>query len=143
VAVENGRQLATHTAAATSVGHLELVRWADRFPVRRFALEDCRDLSRQFRGPGAQAHGWYPAFRTRARQQRPIDALAVARTALREPDLPVPRLHGPEREVRLLVDHREMLRSGSPWLARASLQTSRQTSVQAAAREPRMPKRPR
>ena len=39
----------------------------------------------------------------------PIDALAVARAALREPDLPVARLDGAEREVRLLVDHREDL----------------------------------
>src|SRR3990172_3040697 len=38
----------------------------------------------------------------------PIDALAVARAALRE-DLPVATLDGPEREVRLLVDHREDL----------------------------------
>jgi transposase len=39
----------------------------------------------------------------------PIDALAVARAAQREPDLPVARLDGPERELRLLVDHRESL----------------------------------
>nr|WP_306307693.1 transposase [Nocardia araoensis] len=39
----------------------------------------------------------------------PIDALAVARAALREPDLPVARLDGIEREIRLLVDHREDL----------------------------------
>lgn len=39
----------------------------------------------------------------------PIDALAVARAALREPDLPVACLDGAEREVRLLVDHREDL----------------------------------
>ena len=39
----------------------------------------------------------------------PIDALAVARAAQREPDLPVARLDGPDREVRLLVDHRESL----------------------------------
>jgi transposase len=39
----------------------------------------------------------------------PIDALAVARAALRERDLPVATLDGPEREVRLLVDHREDL----------------------------------
>ena len=39
----------------------------------------------------------------------PIDALAVARAALREPDLPVARLDGVEREVRLLVDHRDDL----------------------------------
>jgi transposase len=39
----------------------------------------------------------------------PIDATAVARAALREPDLPVAMLDGPERELRLLVDHREDL----------------------------------
>ena len=39
----------------------------------------------------------------------PIDAVAVARAALREPGLPAARLEGPERELRLLVDHREDL----------------------------------
>lgn len=39
----------------------------------------------------------------------PIDALAVARAALREPDLPVAHLDGEARELRLLVDHREDL----------------------------------
>ena len=39
----------------------------------------------------------------------PIDALAVARAALREPGLPVARLDGPERDVRLLLDHRDDL----------------------------------
>ena len=39
----------------------------------------------------------------------PIDALAIARAALREPDLPVARLDGADREIRLLVDHREDL----------------------------------
>src|SRR5207249_8754977 len=39
----------------------------------------------------------------------PIDALSVARAALREPDLPAARLDGLERELRLLVDHREDL----------------------------------
>jgi transposase len=39
----------------------------------------------------------------------PIDALAVARAALREPDLPVARLDGVERELHLLIDHREDL----------------------------------
>jgi len=38
----------------------------------------------------------------------PIDALAVARAALREPDLPIARLDG-RAELRLLVDHREDL----------------------------------
>jgi transposase len=39
----------------------------------------------------------------------PIDALAVARAAAREPGLPLARLDGPSRELRLLVDHREDL----------------------------------
>jgi transposase len=39
----------------------------------------------------------------------PIDALAIARAALREPGLPVARLDGIERDLRLLVDHREDL----------------------------------
>jgi transposase len=39
----------------------------------------------------------------------PIDALAVARAALREPDLPAAHLDGPARDVRLLVDHRDDL----------------------------------
>jgi transposase len=42
-------------------------------------------------------------------KSNPSDALAVARAVLREPDLPVAKLDGAEREVRLLVDHREDL----------------------------------
>jgi transposase len=39
----------------------------------------------------------------------PIDALAVARAALREPGLPVAKLDGPSRQLRLLVDPRDDL----------------------------------
>ena len=39
----------------------------------------------------------------------PIDALAIARAAQREPDLPTARLDGKDREIRLLGDHREDL----------------------------------
>ena len=38
-----------------------------------------------------------------------IDALAVARAALREPDLRVAQLAGPEREIAPLLDHRANL----------------------------------
>jgi transposase len=38
-----------------------------------------------------------------------IDALAVARAALQEPNLPRARLDGPARELKLLVGHREDL----------------------------------
>lgn len=115
-----GRKLAEKTAAATPAGHLELLRWAERWPERTFAQEDCRHLSRGLerdlllagervvRVPpklmaGARRSGREPG------KSDPIDALAVARAALREPDLPVAVLDGAEREVRLLVDHREDL----------------------------------
>jgi len=39
----------------------------------------------------------------------PIDALAVARAAVREPNLPVAQLDGEQRRLRLLVDHRDDL----------------------------------
>ena len=48
-------------------------------------------------------------IRDSARTYGKSDALAVARAALREPDLPVARLDGIERDIRLLVDHREAL----------------------------------
>ncbi len=54
----------------------------------------------------------------------PIDALAVAHAALREPDLPAARLDGQAREIKLLSDHRRNLvteRTAAPsgtWRAR-------------------------
>jgi transposase len=42
----------------------------------------------------------------------PIDALAVARAALREPGLPTAHLDDTARELRLLVDHRVDLVAG-------------------------------
>jgi transposase len=38
-----------------------------------------------------------------------IDALAVGRALLREPDLPRARMAGPEREIALLLDFRAEL----------------------------------
>jgi transposase len=119
---EVGRRLGVRVTTSTSTAaHLELVCWADRFgPDRRWAVEDCRHLSRRLeRGllaageeiarvpPKLMAHA-RDAARTYGKSD-PIDALAVARAALREPGLPVARLEGPERELRLLVDHREDL----------------------------------
>jgi transposase len=117
---ETGRKLAERTVPARSTGHLELVRWATHFPDRRFALEDCRHLSRRLSGDllvaGEAVVRVSPKLMAGARRSSrepgksdPIDALAVARAALREPDLPVASLDGPERELRLLVDHREDL----------------------------------
>ena len=117
---EAGRKVAEKTAAATPAGHLELVRWAGRFAERRWALEDCRHLSRglstDLLRAGEAVVRVPPKLMAGARRSSrepgksdPIDALAVARAALREPDLPVATLDGPERELRLLVDHREDL----------------------------------
>ena len=67
----------------------------------------------------------------------PIDALAVARAALREPDLPVARLDGPERDLRLLVDHREDLvaeRTRASRTGCAGTSTSSTLGERAAAR---------
>src|SRR5215472_16006461 len=120
VADEVGRELATRTLSATSEGHLAALEWARRWPRRVWALEDCRHLSRRLeadllragetvvRVPPKLMAGARKAARTSGKSD-PIDALAVARAALREPNLPLARLDGPSREVRLLVDHREDL----------------------------------
>jgi transposase len=117
---ETGRKLAESTVAATAAGHLALVRWAGRYAKRRWASEDCRHLSRRLstdllvageavvRVPPKLMAGARRSSREPGKSD-PIDALAVARAALREPDLPVATLDGPEREIRLLVDHREDL----------------------------------
>ena len=117
---ENGRQLAQRTLLATKAGHLEALQWAGRWSERKWALEDCRHVSRRFeadllaagelvvRVPSKLTAGARKAARTSGKSD-PIDALAVARAALREPDLPVAKLEGAGREVRLLLDHREDL----------------------------------
>ena len=58
----NGRKVAETTVATTSAGHLALVRWAARFPDRRFALEDTRHLSRRLAADllrAGEAVAWY------------------------------------------------------------------------------------
>jgi transposase len=117
---DQGRRLAERTVRATPAGHRELLAWAGRWTGRRWALEDCRHLSRGFERDllraGEPVSRVAPRLMAGARRMGreqgksdPIDALAVARAAIREPDLPVARLDGPERDVRLLVDHREDL----------------------------------
>jgi transposase len=127
----NGRRLASKTFGTTTADHLALLCWADRLDPtgdqigeqaqpRQWAVEDCRHLSRRLERdllaagqhlvrvpPKLMAH-----VRDSARtfgKSDPIDALAVARAVLREPGLPTARLDGRDREVRLLVDHREAL----------------------------------
>jgi transposase len=117
-----GRELGSKTTkTTTTAAHLELVRWAERFgPEREWAVEDCRHLSRRLEADllaaGERIRRVPPKLMAQARDSArtygksdPIDALAVARAALREPDLPLAQLDGPARELRLLVDHREDL----------------------------------
>nr|WP_234382114.1 transposase [Streptomyces dysideae] len=85
-----------------------------------WAVEDCRHLSRRLerdllaagerivRVPPKLMANCRSAARTYGKSD-PIDALAVARAALREPDLPTACLDGVAREIRLLVDHRDDL----------------------------------
>ena len=117
---EAGVEIGSVTVAATPEGLLRLVKWAARWPERRWAIEDCRQLSRRLeadllkvgeqvvRVPPKMMAGVRRSARTRGKSD-PIDALAVARAALREPDLPVAQLDGPSRQLRLLVDYRESL----------------------------------
>jgi transposase len=120
VAVDDaGRTLDERTVP---VGSDELVGWASTLGSERlWAIEDCRLLTpwleRQLLGLGEELVRVSPkltvperrAGRTRGKSD-PIDALAVARAALREPDLPRPqpgeRVH---REIKLIVDHRDDL----------------------------------
>jgi hypothetical protein len=55
--------------------------------------------------------GRHAPLQPRARQERRIDAIAVARAALAAgiDTLPTAALAGPELDLRLLVDHRERL----------------------------------
>ncbi len=117
---ELGRMLAEKTVATTSEGHLEALEWAARWPERSWAIEDCRHVTRRLesdllvageavvRVPTRLMAGARRGGRERGKSD-PIDALAVARAALREPGLPVARLDGEARELRLLVDHRDDL----------------------------------
>lgn len=109
------------TVLARRAGHAELLAWARRADAERlWALEDCRHVSVSFerfllasgervvRVPPKLMAGARKGARARGKSDA-IDALAVARAYLREPDLSVAHLDGPEREIRLLVDHREDL----------------------------------
>jgi transposase len=89
---------------------------------RRWAVEDCRHVTRALEhallAAGEQVVRVPPRLtapqrrsgRTRGKSDA-IDALAVARAALREPGLqpPRPEQEAPLRELKLLVDHRDDL----------------------------------
>lgn len=120
VAVDDvGRRLGTTTVKAVESGHLHALRWSQGFAGERvWAVEDCRHLNRlliiDLLRAGERVVCVPPKLMAGARRsarQRgksdPIDAEAVARAFLRTPELPVVQLNDSERELRLLVDHRE------------------------------------
>ena len=119
---EVGKELGHKTVDATTAGHQAAVRWAwDRFGRQlRWAIEDCRHLSARLerdlltsgesvvRVPPKMMAEQRRIARTRGKSD-PIDALAVARAALRDPDLPVATHDEASRELKLLVDRRDDL----------------------------------
>lgn len=128
---------ATHTATAVNrltaefiderkvkareAGHQELLEWAMALDEERvWAIEDCRNLSgglermlllageHVLRVPPKLMAAQRKAARSFSKSD-PIDALAIARAAIREPGLPIATLPGIEQEIGLLVDHRDDL----------------------------------
>jgi transposase len=115
---EVGRAIAELTAGSSG----ELVAWSVSLAAERlWAVEDCRQLTgaleRRLLAAGESLVRVPPklmaperrAGRARGKSD-PIDALAVARAALREPRLDRPRPgEAALRELKLLVDHRDDL----------------------------------
>jgi transposase len=119
---EVGRRLGEKVVKATTEGHRQAVQWArNQFGAELvWAIEDCRHLSARLerdlltadqkvvRVPPKMMAQARASARTRGKSD-PIDALAVARAYLREPDLPVASHDEISRELKLLVDRREDL----------------------------------
>lgn len=111
------------TAPARKAGFAELLDWGRELDAERiWALEDCRHVSGSFErfliASGERVVRVPPKLmgesrrgeRTRGKSD-PIDALCVARAALREGPETLPGAHLDEAalEVKLLLDHREDL----------------------------------
>ena len=119
-----GRIVADLTVRAKRRSFDDLLVWARALddPDRVWAIEDCRHVSgaleRFLLARGERVVRVAPKLMAGARKSGrergksdPIDAVAIARAAIREglETLPVAQLAGPELDVRLLVDHRERL----------------------------------
>jgi transposase len=118
-----GRVLADRTVRAKRRSFDDLLLWARALDEQRvWAIEDCRHVSgaleRFLLARGERVVRVAPKLMAGARKSArergksdPIDAVAIARAAIREglDALPVAQLAGPELDVRLLVDHRERL----------------------------------
>lgn len=117
-------QLASElTASARKAGFAELLDWGRELdPERIWAIEDCRHVSgsleRFLLASGERVVRVAPKLMGQSRRGErsrgksdPIDALAVARAALREGPETLPGAHLDEAalELKLLLDHREDL----------------------------------
>jgi transposase len=119
----SGQARGERTVVVTRRAFGELLGWARGLDEERvWAIEDCRHVSggleRFLLARGERIVRVAPRLMAGARRSArergksdAIDALAIARAALREglATLPTARLAGPELDVRLLVDHRERL----------------------------------
>jgi transposase len=123
IGATTGELLGEQSVRVGDVGFRALLDWARRIDEQRvWALEDCRHVSGSFerfllasgervvRVATKLTSDARRAGRDRGKSDR-IDALAVARAALREglESLPSAQLAGIELDIRLLVDHRERL----------------------------------
>jgi transposase len=119
-----GMEVSGVTESTGLDGFDALLRWSRSLPdpERVWVIEDCRHVSGRLerflldrgetvvRLPPRLMANAREAVRERGKSD-PIDALAIARTALREgiDTLPAARLAGPELEIRQLAVHRERL----------------------------------
>jgi transposase len=123
VSAVSGELLGEQTVVSGAKGAAGLLKWARGLGDDRvWAIEDCRHVSGSLerflieRGERVlRVHSTLTASSRREARGRGksdgIDALAVARAALREglDTLPAAHLDGPELDLQLLVDHRERL----------------------------------
>ena len=123
VSAATGELVGEQTVQVGTKGFAALLVWARGLEGERvWAIEDCRHVSGSFErfliGRGERVLRVTTRLmadtRRRARDRGKsdrIDAIAVARAALREglDALPAAQLEGPELDLRLLVDHRERL----------------------------------
>ena len=123
VSAATGEVLSDKTVRVNDAGFVALLDWARGLDEQRvWALEDCRHVSgslerfllvsgeRVIRVATKLMASERRGARDRGKSDV-IDALAVARAALREgiESLPAAQLAGVELDIRLLVDHRERL----------------------------------
>jgi transposase len=119
---EVGRRLGEKTVKASTAGHIEAIMWArQQFGTElMWGIEDCRNMSARLerdlltagqqvvRVPTKLMSQVRKSARVRGKSD-PIDAEAVARAVLREPNLPVASHDEVSRELKLLIDRREVL----------------------------------